>query len=121
LRRVLARVIAACALAVAVSGPLAQRGSAEPFAGARDAGAAPAPIVQTVHGFHCRKMLGWDPVAGAYRYHSHPGICKNYNRCLRVQERCMFRLGAGIQKWTYELLGQDNWRYTDCMIANGCY
>src|SRR4029077_7933486 len=29
---------------------------------------------------------GWDPVAGLYRVHSHPGICRNYSRCYREHQ-----------------------------------
>ncbi len=77
------------------------------MAGLRNAehGAPGASLVSKVHGFHCRSVLGWDPVAGVYRYHSHPGICRNYKRCLREQKRCMFVLGQGFERWSYEAFG----------------
>lgn len=73
------------------------------------------------HGFHCRRELGWDPVAGTYRYHRHPGICRDYAGCLRKQRRCVFLLGRGFEPWTYERFGSDNVRFTRCMIRSGCY
>jgi hypothetical protein len=80
-----------------------------------------ASVVRKVHGFHCRRVFGWDPVAGVYQPHSHPGICHDHNRCLREQKRCMFVLGRGFQQWSYEAFGADNTRFSACMIRSGCY
>lgn len=77
--------------------------------------------VQKVHGFHCKPYVGWNPVAGAYQRHSHPGICNDYQRCLREHERCIFVNGRGFEKWQFERWGSDNWRYSSCMIRSGCY
>jgi hypothetical protein len=82
---------------------------------------ANAAMVTRIHGFHCRKELGWDARAGAYHYHRHEGICRDYKRCLNEQQRCVFLLGRGWDGWKYERFGWDNWRYTSCMIRNGCY
>ncbi len=101
LRKVFARLVAASMLALGMAGLLAGGASA--------------------HGFHCRSMLGWDPVAGVYRYHRHEGICRNYKRCLRKQKRCVFLLGRGFQRWSYEAFGYDNERFTRCMVRAGCY
>lgn len=78
-------------------------------------------IVEKMHGFHCRAELGWDPRAGIFRRHSHRGICEDYKRCLEVHHRCIFVLGRGIDSWRYERWGEDNWRYTSCMLDRGCY
>lgn len=83
--------------------------------------AAPAQSVLRVHGFHCKPYVGWDPVAGVYQRHSHPGICNDYQRCLREHERCIFINGRGFEKWQFERWGWDNWRYSSCMIRSGCY
>jgi hypothetical protein len=108
-----------------LAGPLAEPVAAGPIApmdGARAAAfAAAGSLVDKVHGFHCRRVLGWDPVAGVYRYHSHKGICRDYKRCLREQKRCIFVLGRGFQPWSYEAFGADNGRYFACMIRAGCY
>ena len=108
---------------MAMAGPLAVCVAAAPSAGLHSAkrSTPEASVVGKVHGFHCRKVLGWDPVAGVYRYHSHPGICRNYKRCLREQKRCIFVLGNGFERWSYEAFGYDNERFTACMIRNGCY
>lgn len=82
-------------------------------------GAVAKPLL--VHGFHCRPYFGWDPVAGVYQQHSHPGICEDYQRCLKVSKRCIFIHGRGFDKWTYERWGWDNWRYSSCMIKHNCY
>jgi hypothetical protein len=119
---VFARLAAACVVAISVAGPLTEGVAAHPTgvqaAGHGDAGMS---IVSTVHGFHCRRVLGWDPVAGVYRYHRHEGICRDYKRCLREQKRCIFRLGRGFQRWSFEAFGAENARFTACMIRSGCY
>jgi len=78
-------------------------------------------VVGRVHGFHCRSELGWDARAGVHRYHRHDGICKDYKRCVVQQHRCNLFLGRGWDSWQLERWGFDNWRYTDCMMRNGCY
>lgn len=78
-------------------------------------------ILQKAHGFHCRAELGWNPRTGVYERHSHMGICKNYKRCLEVHHRCILVLGRGWDSWKYERWGDDNWRYTNCMLERGCY
>lgn len=75
----------------------------------------------SAHGFHCRRAYGWDPAAGVYHWHTHPGICRDYQGCLRKQRRCIFLLGRGFEAWTYESFGRDNRRFTKCMIRSGCY
>lgn len=77
--------------------------------------------VTKVHGFHCRKVLGWDPVAGYYRGHSHAAICQEPERCLREHRRCIFVLGKLWNEWNLEDWVFDNGRYTACMIGAGCY
>lgn len=122
MRRVFAGVVATVVVAIGVAGALTGSVAAHPSptqAMARsDAG---TPMISKIHGFHCRSVLGWDPVAGVYRYHRHPGICHDYKRCLRVQKRCVFMLGRGFQRWSYEAFGYDNERYTRCMVRGGCY
>ena len=110
-------------VAIAIAGPFSEGGAADPLAGLKSAehGGLGASLLSKVHGFHCRKVLGWDPVAGVYRYHSHPGICSNYKRCLREQKRCMFVLGHGFERWSYEAFGSDIGRFSACMIRAGCY
>lgn len=120
LRSVSARLIAICVAAISLLGLLAERGSAGPFA-LSAAGAESATLVEKAHGFHCRRRLGWDPVAGVYRYHRHEGICRDYKRCLAKQRRCIFILGRGWQRWSYEAFWPNNSRYTACMIRAGCY
>lgn len=121
MRRVLGRLVAACLVAIVVAGPLAAHGMAHPaaFASAEHAGAD--TMIHKVHGFHCRPVLGWDPVAGVYRVHRHPGICRDYRGCLREQKRCIFLLGRRFEPWSYEAFGSDNARFTACMIRSGCY
>jgi len=80
-----------------------------------------SPSITRVHGFHCRPEVGWDARVGYYRRHSHPGICKDYEGCLKQQQRCIFINGRGWDVWKYERWGYDNWRYTNCMIKAGCY
>ena len=123
MRRILGRLAAALALAICLSGIVAGRGSADPFTGGvtLGRGALPAALVEKAHGFHCRPVLGWDPVAGLYHVHSHPGICRNYARCVRQHQRCIFVLGGGFEPWTYERFGNGNYRYYGCMIRAGCY
>jgi hypothetical protein len=123
LRTVVARFIAGAVLSVCLLCPLAQSTSAEPFGGAATAlgEAGNHTLVDKVHGFHCRRVLGWDSVAGRYHVHSHEGICRDYKGCMRAQKRCIFILGGGRQDWSYELFGFDTPRYTNCMIRAGCY
>ncbi len=78
-------------------------------------------LFQRAHGFHCRSELGWNPRTGLYERHSHLGICRDYKRCLEVHHRCIFVLGRGWDSWKYERWGDDNWRYTSCMLERGCY
>jgi hypothetical protein len=110
-------------VATSLFGPLAERGSAQPFAGtvATGHGADGTSLITKVHGFHCRSVLGWDPVAGIYHYHRHEGICRDYQRCLSKQKRCIFLLGRGWERWSYERFGSDNSRFSACMIRAGCY
>lgn len=121
MRTLLAFAIALClagsvyfvtGVAPAASGPLSRMASER---------IASQSLVEKVHGFHCRKVLGWDPVGGVYRLHSHAGICQNYPRCLKEHRRCIFVLGGGFEEWSFERFGADNYRYTDCMLRAGCY
>jgi hypothetical protein len=123
LRTFVARLMAGAVLSICLLGPLTLATSAEPFGGARTAngGTTAQTLVDKVHGFHCRRVLGWDSVAGRYHVHSHEGICRNYKRCMRAQKRCVFMLGGGRKDWSYELFGYDTPRYTKCMIRAGCY
>ena len=107
-------------MAISILVPLADRGSTAPF-GLADRPHQATPLLEKVHGFHCRKVLGWDPVAGVYHVHRHEGICRNYQRCLKEHKRCIFVLGGGFEPWTYERFGWDNYRYSGCMIRAGCY
>ncbi len=77
--------------------------------------------LQLAHGFHCRPMYGWDPRLGIYHLHRHPGICKDYQRCMKVMYRCDFLHGKGWESWSYERWGFDNWRFDKCMLDAGCY
>jgi hypothetical protein len=122
LRSVFAHFAAACVVAIGIAGPLAERGAAFPLTGLQSAerGTREA-FVRKVHGFHCRSVLGWDPVAGVYRRHRHRGICRDYRRCLHEQKRCIFVLGRGFERWSYETFGSENARFTACMIRSGCY
>jgi len=108
-----------CAFALASHAPHAWAG---PLAGHAAGGrTGDVAIVIKVHGFHCRKELGWDPNVGLYRYHRHEGICRDYKRCLRQHHRCILDLGRGWTTWKYEDWGWENWRYTSCMMRNTCY
>jgi hypothetical protein len=120
LSRALGRLVATCIVAIGILVPLADRGSTAPF-GLADRPHQATPLLEKVHGFHCRKVLGWDPVAGVYHVHRHEGICRNYQRCLNEHKRCLFILGKGWEPWTYERFGWDNYRYSGCMIRAGCY
>jgi hypothetical protein len=108
-------------MAIGMAGALVSGAAAQPFPGTTTSRGEVGPIVERVHGFHCRKVLGWDPVAGVYRYHRHEGICRDYKGCLRQQKRCVFLLGRGFERWSYEAFGADNARFTACMIRSGCY
>ena len=126
MRILVARLIAVCVVTLAAAGLMPERGDAASFSALESAVRSTAaldqtPLVHKVHGFHCRKMLGWDAVAGVYHLHSHPGICANYKRCIRAQKRCVFLRGGGFQDWSYELFGSENDRFTRCMIRAGCY
>lgn len=116
-RSLVAAVLAAAALVVT----FAQQGSAQPFAASVVGDDVAISAVTPVHGFHCRSMPGWDARVGVYRYHQHDGICKNYQRCVTQHRRCSIVLGRGWEGWQIERWGFDNWRYTDCMMRNGCY
>lgn len=110
-----------CALVVGMTFGFIGAASAHPLgAGLRAASHSPLHV-EKVHGFHCREQLGWDPRAGVYRLHSHPGICEDYTRCLEVHHRCILLNGRGFEGWRYERWGWDNWRYTSCMLDRGCY
>jgi hypothetical protein len=116
-------LVAACiSLAIGV-GMFAKPGAAQPSIGTHSGivYAEVPSLAEKVHGFHCRSVFGWDPVAGAYRHHKHAGICANYKRCLREQKRCVFVLGRRRDPWSYEAFGSDNVRFTRCMIRAGCY
>jgi hypothetical protein len=113
--------IVRCALVFLMTIGLSGAGYAQPLGGGSDVTASSSLIVEKVHGFHCREVLGWDPRGGVYRKHSHPGICKDYKRCLEVHHRCILVNGRGFEGWRYERWGYDNWRYTSCMLERGCY
>jgi hypothetical protein len=95
--------------------------SAGPLQGHKPIHSPQSLPIEKVHGFHCREELGWDPRSGLFRRHSHPGICRDYKRCLEVHHRCIFVNGRGFEGWRYERWGRDNWRYTNCMLERGCY
>jgi hypothetical protein len=78
-------------------------------------------IVRKAHGFHCRPMFGWDPRLGIYHVHRHEGICRSYQRCMKVMYRCDLAMGRGWRTWDYERWGFDNWRFDKCMLDAGCY
>lgn len=79
------------------------------------------PLVQLAHGFHCRRMFGWDPRLGIYHWHRHEGICRDHHRCMKVMYRCDLLMGKGWEPWSYERWGFDNWRFDKCMLDAGCY
>jgi hypothetical protein len=79
------------------------------------------PSLHLAHGFHCRRMFGWDPRSGVYRWHQHKGICQDYQRCMKVMYRCDLLMGKGWEAWSYERWGFDNWRFDKCMLDAGCY
>lgn len=118
--KVCRRLLVVVSIATALSATFVERVSALPF-DARGAINQPNSVVTRVHGFHCRSELGWDAKAGVRRYHRHDGICKDDKRCLVQQRRCNLLLGRGWDSWQFERWGFDNWRYTDCMMRNGCY
>jgi len=117
------RLIAACLVVIGVAWMLPEPCAALPLtpSEASKRYESSKSTLKKAHGFHCRRMFGWDPVAGVYHPHSHPGICRDYERCIRVQKRCVFVLGRGFQRWSYEAFGADNDRFTKCMIRRGCY
>lgn len=121
MRRLLSFALAFCLCAGIYLVPGTGRAVSGPFKVTGSTPSAARSLVEKVHGFHCRKTLGWDPVAGVYRMHSHAGICQNYPRCLREHRRCIFILGGGFEEWSFERFGSDNYRYTDCMLRAGCY
>jgi hypothetical protein len=123
LRKVFGRLAFASLVCAGLVVLLAQHGAAQPLAGSAAGGqnAAGFGLVTKVHGFHCRKELGWDPRAGVYRYHRHEGICKDYKRCMREMYRCNLLMGRGWDAWSYERWGWDNWRFSSCMLDAGCY
>jgi hypothetical protein len=123
LRRESIRLAIAAVLIAILNLPLASGGSADPLAGfaAAKSQFAIAPILEKTHGFHCRPMFGWDPRLGIYHVHKHEGICRNYQRCMKVMYRCDLRNGRGWRPWDYERWGDDNWRFDKCMLDAGCY
>lgn len=123
LRKVVVWLVFGAVLGFGLAGPFAHESAAEPMGRAATAlgQEVDQTVVAKVHGFHCRRVLGWDPVAGRYRMHSHKGICRNYRRCLRAQKRCIFLLGGGRKEWSYELFGFGAHRFTSCMVRAGCY
>lgn len=100
---------------------LAQSVSAHPFGGLPGSERAGPSSLTRVHGFHCRRELGWNPRTGLYEYHRHEGICANYKGCVREMYRCNLLMGRGWDMWTYERWGWDNWRFDSCMLRAGCY
>jgi hypothetical protein len=89
--------------------------------GKSEIGPPKTSLAQKAHGFHCRPMYGWDPRLGIYHVHRHEGICRDYQRCLRVMYRCDAIMGRGWEPWSYERWGFDNGRYDKCMLEAGCY
>src|SRR5262245_16706402 len=120
-RTVLSFALALCLCAAVYLAAGAGAAVSEPFSLGKPAPAVAQTLVESAPGLHGRKMLGWDPVGGVYRMHSHAGICQNYPRCLREHRRCIFVLGGGFEEWSFERFGADNYRYTDCMLRAGCY
>jgi hypothetical protein len=118
--KVYRRLLVVVSVATALFATFALRVSAQPFA-AMGAINHPNSAVTRVHGFHCRSELGWDARVGVHHYHRHDGICKDYKPCVGEQRRCSMILGRGWDSWQFERWGFDNWRYTDCMMRNGCY
>jgi len=122
-RGLLSHILVVAIMAGSLSGALAQPGSGLPLAGfdVSKQGADAEGFIIRVHGFHCRRVLGWNPSLGVYNHHRHEGMCQDYERCWRVQQRCIFVLGKGWGGWKYERFRFDNWRYTSCMMRKGCY
>jgi hypothetical protein len=120
-RTLLSFALALCLFGLIYLAPGVGPAASDPFSGAGSGPSTAQSLVEKAHGFHCRKMLGWDPVGGVYRMHSHAGICRNYPRCLREHRRCIFILGGGFEEWSFERFGSENYRYTDCMLRAGCY
>lgn len=123
MRALIGRLSIACLALVAFAALLAGHGAAQPLAGSAASAkyAAGSGLVTEVHGFHCRRELGWDPRAGVYHKHSHEGICRDYKRCMREMYRCNLLMGRGWDEWSFERWGNDNWRYSRCMLNAGCY
>lgn len=121
--RLLSYILVVAIMAGSLSGALAQPGSrllvADLDAGRQEMNAE--GVIIKVHGFHCRRVLGWNPSLGIYDHHRHEGICQDYERCWRAQQRCIFILGRGWGGWKLERFRYDNWRYTSCMMRKGCY
>jgi hypothetical protein len=122
-RRPLAKLLITAVMTTFFSGTAAEHGIALPGADFHLSGqsSGASPLVEKAHGFHCRPVLGWDPRAGAYHLHSHPGICKDYQGCWRQSQNCIFLLGRGWGGWELDRWGWDNWRYYACMMRTGCY
>lgn len=116
--RSLSVVAVLCAAACSLS---SSGGQAGPLGLGMSDGSSGTSLVQKAHGFHCRPMYGWDPRLGIYHVHRHEGICRDYQRCLRVMYRCDLVMGRGWEPWSYERWGFDNWRYDKCMLDAGCY
>lgn len=123
MRKIFGRLVVAALVLAGLSAPLAQRGAAQPLAGfvASELTAESSGLLNKVHGFHCRRELGWDPRTGVYRYHRHEGICQDYKRCMREMYKCNLFMGRGWDQWSFERWGWDNWRYSSCMLDAGCY
>lgn len=123
MRRLLSHILVIAIMAGSLFGALAQPSAGLPLAGfaVSKHGAEADGAVIRVHGFHCRGVLGWNPSRGVYDHHRHEGICQDYERCWRAQQRCIFVLGKGWGGWKYERFRFDNWRYTSCMMRKGCY
>jgi hypothetical protein len=122
-RSLFSHLLISAIVTITLAGAVPQHGSAQPIPGfyLTGKGASAEALVENVHGFHCRPVLGWDPAAGVYHLHSHEGICKNFQRCWHEYERCNFILGRGWGYWEWERYGWDNWRFTSCMMRAGCY
>lgn len=123
MHKIFGRLIVFGLVIASLPGPLAETGAAQPLGMlvASEPASDQSGLVTKVHGFHCRKELGWDPRTGTYRYHRHEGICRDYKRCMREMYKCNLLMGRGWDQWSYERWTWDNWRYSQCMLDAGCY
>jgi hypothetical protein len=78
---------------------------------AQSALSAENSAVIPVHGFHCKPAYGWDGRVGAFRWHSHEGICHDWKRCFAVYKFCQEAFGEGFRQH----------RADKCMFDRGCY